>query len=513
MQYSPGRRGSNDLDSVSEQSLNTVERKKRNGLKKLGSGLKNAFGGKKRRRRKKGSDGQSYDSYSVRSEDSSSPKTTTRRSPQQEWVSGGANGLAEMAAISDSRTNRVGGRGLSLSKIAEEHPDEDEDDEDFRVGDGRRQKRSSPRKGKSRASPGSVSSRDSKNKRSSPMGSLFGRKQKQTVPSDPLSLVVLLVEPSSLRFELLSLDFDLSATTTTKKSSRRSRQKRGGSEDSNSDHSPQALHLTVRDVLDQITPEALTDETLKQRAAIPGSCTGLIDRTGTVHFGGASLEVACSKRPLRAFDAALLKQKQTDTNSDKVLLSVPTYSGEPHKDVLLGFFGNSHQTDDVASGMVGEDTEEDVANTLELARPIFADPNVVGLMENNGYDLTGWKVVPKPQPTKLGKPLPPPPRHTSLQSRSPLIKLVLGLLAAILATILAWSLVAGGLHFLPSIADGPTSLEGTLDKDYDDPTTLEGYVVWAYQAAKVWYYSNESSTDQTQASGTYSYGPPAVASE
>eukprot|EP00533_Pseudo-nitzschia_delicatissima_P004141 CAMPEP_0116106950 /NCGR_PEP_ID=MMETSP0327-20121206/15936_1 /TAXON_ID=44447 /ORGANISM="Pseudo-nitzschia delicatissima, Strain B596" /LENGTH=475 /DNA_ID=CAMNT_0003599651 /DNA_START=95 /DNA_END=1522 /DNA_ORIENTATION=- len=454
-----------DASFVSEQSGATsdTKKKKKKGLKKLGSGLKNALGGKRRKSRKKRSsasgsvgsqsyDGQSYNdgdsAYSAQSQDLPllNADGSANTQAQQEWINGGGSGLAEMemAAIRGSAGSRhnhnsAGGRGRSLGKIPE-LPDEDEE------GVVETRKRGTRRKVKSDAA--SVSSRDSRR-------SFFGRKQK--AKADPLSLVVLLVEPSSLRFELLSLDFDL-------KPSRRSRSRRmhaGANADAD-------LELTVRDVLDQITPEALTDSTLKKKAA--GQCKGLIDRSGAVHFGPASLEAACAQRPLRALDTALLKQQQN------IKLGVPTYGGEPHRDVLLGFFGSDVIAND--EGVLSDETKEEVAIALELARPIFCDPGVVGLMEANGFDLKRWKSEPKPK-AKLGKPLPAKERAVAKKpSLLPIGKLLLGLLAVVLATVLAWSLVAGGLHLLPSIADGDAATS---------PSTLEGHILWAFESAKSWY--------------------------
>ena len=460
-----------DASFVSEQSGGTSDtKKKKKGLKKLGSGLKNALGGKRRKSRKKRSsgssvgsqsyDGQSYDydgdsAYSAQSQDLPllNADGSANTQAQQEWINGGASGLAEMAAIRGTH-NSAGGRGRSLGKIPE-LPDEDEEGV---ANVETTRKRGTRRKVKSDAS--SVSSRDSRR-------SFFGRKQK--AKADPLSLVVLLVEPSSLRFELLSLDFDLKPSRKS-----RSRSKRLQAE----------LELTVQDVLDQVTPEALTDATLKKKAAA-GQCKGLIDRSGAVHFGPVSLEDACAQRPLRALDTALLKQQQN------VKLGIPTYGGEPHKDVLLGFFGSDNIANANANandeGVLSDGTKEEVASALELARPIFSDPNVVGLMEANGFDLKGWKSEPKPK-AKLGKPLPAKERAVAKKTSLPFGKLLLGLLAVVLATVFAWSLVAAGLHLLPSIADG----------DATSPSTLEGHILRAYESAKSWYYNDTGVVSKTK---------------
>ena len=424
------------------------ERKKKKGFQKLKAGFSGAL---KRRRRKKNAsnttnasanagleDDASYDSYSI------------DKGHTQEWIG------------SSGEPNSAGGRGRTLTKIAE-LPEED-DGSGEHMSPKHNNRRGSVSKRRTKSSGDSVSSNHSKRS----IGSYFGKKER--AQPDPLSLVVLLVEPSSLRFELLSLDFDL-----TPKRSRRTRK------------ADPKLKIAVQDVLDQISPEALTDETLQAKASTPGACLGLIDRTGQVHFGGASLEVACANRPLRAFDEALLKQKNSQTN--KVLLSVPTYGGEPHKDVLLGFFGTVHPDDDLDEGIVSPATKEAVETALELARPIFADPNVIGLMESSGYDLKGWKTQAKPE-TKLGKPLPPPVRETS-KTKSSLVQLLLGVLVVFVATILAWSLVAGGLRYLPSLEVG----DATSLAENGGPMTLEGHVFQAYAYAKELYQSLGSGTE------------------
>lgn len=438
--------------------------------KSLKKRIKSAFGGKRRRRKKRNSasgsvDSQSYDgdsAYSAQSADPkdalSNPDGTANTHAQQEWINGGASGLAEMAAIGNVRTNSAGGRGRSLGKIPE-LPNEDEDGNPMETATARRRKHKKSSRARATADA-SVSSRDSRRS----IGSFFVRKTR--VPADPLSLVVLLVEPTSLRFELLSLDFDLKPSRKARNNNRNG----GGKDKRKSIY----IHLTVQDILDQITPEALTDDTLKQKLTST-SCTGLIDRSGALHLGTASLEDACAKRPLRAFDTALLKQQQQQSN--QVLLSIPTYAGEPHRDVLLGFFGTPQGDEN--------ETKEAIARALELARPIFADANVVGLMETNGFNLKGWKKErnddddDKTGPSKLGKPIAAPERKRNQQGTS-IAKVFLGFLAIFLATVLAWSLVAGGLHLLPPIAN-----------DYDNDTTtmnapasvfkgIQGYLIKSF---------------------------------
>ncbi len=441
------------MDGTGSTTSVDSERKKKKGFQKLKAGFKFSGALKRRRRKKNASnttntnntnasleDDASYDSYSI------------DKSHTQEWIG------------NSGEPNSAGGRGRTLTKIAELPEEDDGSRSGEHTSPKHNNRRGSVSKRRPKSSGDSVSSNHSKRS----IGSYFGKKER--AQPDPLSLVVLLVESSSLRFELVSLDFDL-----TPKRSRRTRK------------ADSQLKIAVQDVLDQITPEALTDESLQAKASTPGACLGLIDRTGKVHFGGASLEDACANRPLRAFDEALLKQKNSQTN--KVLLSVPTYGGEPHKDVLLGFFGTVHPDDDLDEGVVGPETKEAVEKALELARPIFADPSVIGLMESSGYDLKGWKTNTQAKSeTKLGKPLPPPVREKS-KTKSSLVQLLLGVLVVFVATILAWSLVAGGLHYLPSLEVGDAA------SPQDGPMTLEGHVFEAYAYAKDWYHSLGSHTE------------------
>jgi hypothetical protein len=196
----------------------------------------------------------------------------------------------------------------------------------------------------------------------------------------------------------------------------------------------------------------------------------LIDRTGTVHFGETSLETACAERPLREFDRQLLK------NDDQrgSYLSVPTYGGEPHRDVLLGFFGKAPEAKASSASSANPWTEA-VSKTLELARPIFADPNVIGLMESSGYNLVGWKpgsVAPEPAAV-LGKPPPPPVRSKQPSFVSSMKQPAMALIVLLLATFLAWSVVSTGLGLLPSIEDVVSPESGG---ETASPKTLEGYV-------------------------------------
>lgn len=501
---------SNDASFYSQDgSMTSTQKKKKKGLKKLGSTIRFAFGGggTKRRRNKKGG----TDSLSEEGSSNSGSQPNGRKSggdssgfvrpdgspntvAQQEWIGNtGGNGLAEMAAIGDGRVNSVGGRGKSLTKITEE---EHEDSTGDYMGDAAAFRRNSSserglrrgvRPNKSALSPsnGSVSENGSVSSK----GSRFGWRSKNSDPqpaADPLTLVVLVVDPQSLRFELLSLDFDL----TVFKSGKKKKKRKNLSEN----HSDQ---LTVQDVLDQIGPSALTDEKLRERVKKPGACKGLIDRKGQIHFGVASLERACACRPLRKVDEALQKQQQNNNGTVNKrgmgLLSVPTYGGEPHRDVLLGFFGEDSV--DMDGSSISQETMAAVAESLELARPIFADPNVINLMEQSGYDLAGWKTSPisgksgsrSVESTKLGKPVVPSTgARKNKRGMSSLKRTVLGLLALILATVLAWSVVAGGLRLLPDDAGSPKS-------DGDGPITLEGFLMHGYQLAKAWYYSDEGA--------------------
>ena len=518
---------SNDASFYSQQSqegsMTSTQKKKRRGFKKLGSNIRFAFGGsgKKRGRRSKKKDGDSLSeegSYSNASSGGNNNNNNNKgggngnnnsndpgfvrsdgspnRAAQQEWIGNtGGNGLAEMAAIS---RNSAGGRGKSLTKITEE---EHEDSTGDYLGDAAAADFAPPLRRGVRPKPPSSSAESSSSSKGSRFG--WGRSKKSSQPAadaDPLSLVVLLVDPSSLRFELLSLDFDLTALDAgggrrRKKNKKKNRQhdnlEDGGGGDSD------YHHLTVQDVLDQIGPSALTDDKLRDRVKTPGACKGLIDRRGQIHFGTASLERACESRPLRAVDRAL--RKTTDSSSPPLSpprgFRVPTYGGEPHRDVLLGFFGDA----DTDGRSVSQETMADVAKSLELARPIFADPNVIDLMEKSGYDLSGWK-TPSSSPktpagsTKLGKPVASPGSSRSRARSLPLGALknaVLGLLAILLATVLAWSVVAGGLHLLLPDGDGSSSAV------VDGPVTLEGYLAHLYALAKAWWYEQPGAAAQT----------------
>lgn len=564
---------SGSVDYSQEGSMTSTQqrRKKMKGLKKIGSSIRFAFGGgggsgsgggKKRGRRGKKKDGGG--GMDSRSEDGSYSNSSSRKTgggggggaddeysreaaaKQREWIDGGrgsaggggGSGLTELAAIgagvgvSSAVRNSAGGRGKSLTKITEE--DHEDSTGDY-AGDAAAFSRSPPRPTRRGVRPnkggGALSPSSSSTVESASPSKKFGWRSGKSESSssslaptvDPLSLVVLLVDPASLRFELLSLDFDLTAFAGGKKNSKKKKnKKRGGDGGGDGDR------LTVQDVLDQIGPAALTDEKLRERVRIPGSCKGLIDRRGRIHFGAASLEKACASRPLRDVDVALRKNDPDDAAARRGSgsLSVPTYGGEPHRDVLLGFFGgggrgkkNDHahndDDDDDDYSSISQETMAAVAKSLELARPIFADPNVIELMEKSGYDLVGWKTATGSgggrsvvESTKLGKPVVP---TTKQQQRgggggggSALKRVVLGSLAVLLATVLAWSVVAGGLHLLPF--DEFVGRGGEEEEDgvvvgggENGPVTLEGYAAHFFHLARAWYSSTSATTTTSTA--------------
>jgi len=512
------RDDSGSVDYSLDGSMTSTQRKKKmKGLKKIGSSIRFAFGGgsgggKKRGRRGKKKDGGGTDS---RSEDGSSFSNSSSKTgggedesssreaaKQREWIGGSAgsgSGLAEMAGIVPSAArNTAGGRGLSLTKITEEEQDDSTGDY---AGDTAAFSRSPPlrrgvRPNKGALSPSSAES-PSPSKKFGWRSSSSKSESSAAATADPLSLVVLLVDPASLRFELLSLDFDLTAFAGGKKK----KKKRGG--DGGGDD-----QLTVQDVLDQIGPAALTDEKLREQVRIPGSCKGLIDRKGQVHFGAASLERACASRPLRDVDVALRKYNP-DATRGSGSLAVPTYGGEPHRDVLLGFFGGKNDADNDGSS-ISQESMAAVVKSLELARPIFADPNVIELMEKSGYDLASWKTATggsrSVESTKLGKPVVPTAKAAKHQrggggssTISALKRAVLGLLAVLLATVLAWSVVAGGLHLLPFDETGSPRGDGGVE---NGPVTLEGYAAHFFHLARAWYRSTTAMTTTTTAMTT-----------
>jgi len=438
-------------------------KKSQRGLKKFGSSIKNAFGGKKRRRRKKSSRGDNgdadfIDDASYVSYDHSENGDSSVYSYQE---------VAHNEVLSASPKKRSVNTPSKSLAIINEGAMEDES-EKFTTSPRRRNMLKGGRGAKSARDASLASSK----------GSRRSNRRDQHQHADPLSLVVLLVDPSSLRFELLSLDFDLEGSTTKTKRNGRS----------NSIDPPE---LTVQDVLNQITPEALTEERLKVSASKSGGCKALIDRNGQIHFGTASLEKACAARPLRDVD------HDRNGNRQQWPLGIPTYTGEPHRDLLLGFFaatGDRNGKRKKAKSIA--EIANDVTRALDLARPIFADHNVVNLMETNGYELTGWKPgtsVETNGPNKRALSstsnamLLPPPQST--QKRSSLaVKIITSLVTLALATVLAFALVSGGLHMVPAVSSpfGGNS-EGVYETDR--PQTFEGYLNLAFDYFRSGYHS------------------------
>eukprot|EP00536_Pseudo-nitzschia_multiseries_P006593 jgi/Psemu1/324399/estExt_fgenesh1_pg.C_1430008 len=432
---------------------------KKKGLKKLGASIKKVFGGKKRRRRKK----------LAREGEGKGQPTDNRSYVSYDQSDAGDSGVYSYQDVASAQ--RIGNK-TSLSRIKEGANEDGSDFEDVSP----RQKNNGRSRNRNRKGGDSETSGSSKG------SGWLGNRQKKS--ADLLSLVVLLVDPSSLRFELLSLDFDLGGSTKLKRNS-------------NSNNPPE-LKLTVQDVLDQITPETLTEEKLKAGVFKAGGCRALIDRTGQLHFGTASLEKACASRPLRAVDRARARININNragkpaSGKGECLLSIPTYAGEPHRDVLLGFCADDERITEVA---------RDVARALDLARPIFADPNVVNLMESNGYDLTGWKAGTSVEKNVTNKsdssttnrssshntmlmPQQKTPKKSRPWSKSPLAKAAVALLSMALATALAFALVSGGLNMIPSISSGDSTGSGSTNDGYQ---TFPEYVNLAYGYARSWY--------------------------
>ena len=459
-------------------------KKNKSGLKKFGSSIKNVFGGKKRRRRKKSSRGDSgnadfVDDRSYVSYDDSEAGDSSVYSYQE---------AAHNEVSSASSKKRSGSTPSTSLAIINEGAIEN----DSEVFDASPRRRNRFRGGRNGNSAGDASLTSSKGSRRSKKSSSASQQKH----ADPLSLVVLLVDPSSLRFELLSLDFDLAASKTIKK--------RNGS--SNSIASPE-LALTVQDVLNQITPDALTEEKLKVSASKSGGCRALIDRNGQIHFGTASLEKACAARPLR----------DNDVTRQKCLF--PTYTGQPHRDLLLGFFagvgvGNGKRKKAKSIAEIAND----VTRALDLARPIFADPNVVNLMETNGYELTGWKPgtsleTNSPNSSALSstsKALLPPPQSPQKRRRwsfsSLAVKMIIALVTLALATVLAFALVSGGLHIVPAVS---SPFDGNRYDvcETDHPQTFEGYMSLAFDYVLSRYHSysgvvEDGVNDTTTSGGT-----------
>ncbi|VEU40333.1 unnamed protein product [Pseudo-nitzschia multistriata] len=471
----------NGVDASFDSSIATNStRKSKNGMKKLGSSIKNVFGGKKRRRRKKLAalqregnangnvhvfDDRSYVSYEY-----SEAGDSDVYSYQE-----------EMASV-HSRKRSGNSPGRPLTKI---HEGDNEDASD--VEDTASPRRNRGSRGRRGGDDASVSSK------SSWMSNRRTKKAQQQTP-DPLLLVVLLVDPSTLRFELLSLEFDLAETA---KQARKNRNTHGSHE----------FNLTVQDVLNQITPDALTEEKLRASASSSGGCRALIDRNGQIHFGTASLETACAARSLRASDRATQLREITRAKRNRASgaqapvmwecrLGNPTYTGEPHRDVLLGFFVSSEDDCDGGkkNGKSITEMATDVARVMDLARPIFADPSVVDLMEGNGYDLTGWKsgrLTDKSgtSPASRAMLMPPTPskrRSRRLDWNHPVVKLLVALVSMTLATVLAFALVSVGLHLVPALSPGDIGDQDNHGHGHEDDGrhTFEGYARLAFDAVR-----------------------------
>mmetsp|Transcript_43070 Transcript_43070/g.48750 ORF Transcript_43070/g.48750 Transcript_43070/m.48750 type:complete len:713 (-) Transcript_43070:323-2461(-) len=533
------------LSSLSQRSRSSMKK----GMKSFGKGIKKVFQSPKKRRKKKkgGGGGEGDDDASCGSAASygsshSLPLSSSPRSPRrnEEWTSpesanGRGSGPVDVDTVEDNTNttydnnsnNSMGGQQrpsqsrpsrISLPKVVEGE-NEDYDSTSDHLGSiknsSHHKKKRSPltvfsnKKNKNRNSGSSAFSRGSKQSNTnrfspSPIAPTPARK------ADELSLVILLVDPTSLRFELLSLDFDLATHQVTptnqqqeeqKKNNKKNKSPRKSKNNENKNETTSSsVSFTVQDVLDQITPESLTEETIKHNLLFKTTPIGLIDRTDQIHFGSASLDAVCSSRPLRnIMDCDFQKRlQQADPNSTPGPISLSlcdlTYSGTPHRDVLLAYFGTKGDTA----------AEEDrVRATIALSRPIFTDPNVASLMEHNGYDVSGWNgkkvnsissaaafaaadtsvnesspsassstttdatttptsaasassrsaaatTTPTPITTLLGKPLPAKKRpKSSFCTR--LVNLLLVLLTVLAASLMAWSIVSGSLYVLPSV--------------------------------------------------------------
>jgi len=532
------------LSSLSQRSRSSMKK----GMKSFGKGIKKVFQSPKKRRKKKkggggedGDDDESCGSAASYGSSHSLPLSSSPRSPRrnEEWTSpesanGRGSGPVDVDTVdvdngeydqtsNTSLTSSIGGRPsqsrpsrISLPKVVEGE-NEDYDSTSDHLGSiknsSHHKKKRSPltvfsnKKNKNRNSGSSAFSRGSKQSNTnrfspSPIAPTPARK------ADELSLVILLVDPTSLRFELLSLDFDLATHQPSpknqqdeQKNNKKNKSPRKSKNNENKNETTSSsVSFTVQDVLDQITPESLTEETIKHNLLFKTTPIGLIDRTDQIHFGSASLDAVCSSRPLRnIMDCDFQKRlQQADPNSTPGPISLSlcdlTYSGTPHRDVLLAYFGTKGDTA----------AEEDrVRATIALSRPIFTDPNVASLMEHNGYDVSGWNgkkvnsissaaafaaadtsvnesspsassstttdatttptsaasassrsaaatTTPTPITTLLGKPLPAKKRpKSSFCTR--LVNLLLVLLTVLAASLMAWSIVSGSLYVLPSV--------------------------------------------------------------
>ncbi|OEU11853.1 hypothetical protein FRACYDRAFT_244973 [Fragilariopsis cylindrus CCMP1102] len=592
----------NNDDTSSQQSGSRSKSKKKGLIKGLGKSFKNVFSSsnsrqrRRKKRRKKREDGNDDDDsswVSYGSEASMSSKydyrdfdengnPTTR---EEQWALSGGSGSGGGSDGSGKNNYKNNGNrnsnnrlpsSLALPKVEE---GEDEDyDSDRHLGLGansahsakerhtsgmnkmRKKFYTSPTKTKGDRGGGgysssiSSSSRESRGSRGGGGGGGGGSKSRKnkktkgtatatTAAADPLSLVVLLVDPISLRFELLSLDFDLAShitgTTPNSSSSKRkkSRNKNNKNNESEGDESLSSLKLTltVQDVLDQITSESLTEETLKSNSTKKRPI-GLIDRTEKIHYGTSNLDIACSSRPCPS--------RSTMSSGITKSLCDLTYSGEPHRDVLLGYFSdtaanttdtdtttNTDNTDNNTEVVVEVVSNEKIQKAIKLSKPIFMDPKVIQLMQSNGYNLSGWNgTIPTTTATTnkvgisnsnnnsnhssssavmLGKPLPVKKRSKNYLLDNIIVKIILGLFVLLFATIMASSIVYGGLYVLPSptpstatssslTSSNTNSSTTTTSINNNLPHTFEGYIKFGYNSLSSWITPKSFLLEQQQ---------------
>jgi hypothetical protein len=156
-----------------------------------------------------------------------------------------------------------------------------------------------------------------------------------------LSLVVLLVDPTTLRFELLQLEF------------------------------PTPKEATVADVLNQIQDPMWR----------PLPFIGVIDRKGNaykVKKEPKSKSNGSTKRSLfgkKQQQQTSTKQRPSPSLEQACQHRPPRKSRqEPHRDVLVGLLRDCP-----------------VEKTQQVARPILGEPKVVAMLEEHGYNLDGWK--------------------------------------------------------------------------------------------------------------------------
>jgi hypothetical protein len=170
-----------------------------------------------------------------------------------------------------------------------------------------------------------------------------------TVPSGdssttgPLSLVLLLVDPSTLRFELLQLEFPSTQDATV-------------AEVLEQIQDPLWRPLPFVGVMDRYGNAYKAKKSSKQQQAAKSSSPrklkflGGKKQTELTQKVGPFLEEACQHRPKR----------------------LSPY--EPHRDVLVALLKNTS-----------------IEKMHQLARPILGEAKVVSMLEQNGYSLEGWK--------------------------------------------------------------------------------------------------------------------------